>query len=217
MIGCVLCTHVGNTGKMGLFKILGESGIASGVRRIEAVTGAGVLELLRSYRREIESAASALKCNSAQNLVPKCVSLMEEVKTLNHALAAANKKMAEQQTGSLLDHAVEVDGIRVVTALFKDADIKTLRELGDDLKANHDDLCAVIANVGDAKGNLLAVCGKDTVAKGIMAGKLVGMVAGVTGGKGGGKPDSAMAGIGDLSKAEEALAQVVSFVESMKK
>ena len=210
-------THVGNTGKMGLFKILSESGIASGVRRIEAVTGAGVLDLLRSYRAEIENAAAALKCNNAQNLVPKCVSLMEEVKSLNTALAAANKKIAEQQTGSLLDNAVEVDGIRVVTALFKDADIKTLRELGDDLKANHDDLCAVIANVGAEKGNLMVVCGKAAVGKGVMAGKLVGMVAGVTGGKGGGKPDSAMAGIGNLSKVDDALAQVVSFVESMKK
>lgn len=210
-------THVRNTGTMGLFKIIGENGVASGVRRIEAVTGQGVLTLLREYGREIETAAAALKCSSAKNLVPKCRSLMEEIKSLNSALSAANKKMAQQQSGKMFEHATNVDGIRVITATFQDADVKTLREMGDDLKANNHDFAAVFANTGTGKGNFLAVCSKEAVEQGISAGALVGLVAGVTGGKGGGKPDSAMAGIGDLSKVEQALAQVVTFVKELKK
>ena len=210
-------THIQNTGKMGLFKIIGENGVASGVRRIEAVTGSGVLDLLDQYQKEIGEAAVALKCNSVQNLLPKCRSLMEEVKTLNNALAAANKKMAEQQSGAMFENAPVVDGIQIVTATLKDGDVKTLRELGDDLKANHNNFVAVLANICGEKGNLLAVSSKEAIDKGILAGKLIAMVAGVTGGKGGGKPDSAMAGMGDVSKAADALGQVEEFVRSMMK
>ncbi len=209
-------THVQNTGKMGLFKIVSENGVASGVRRIEAVTGKGVLDLIHTYQQEIGEAAAALKCNSAQ-MLPKCRSLMEEVKTLNNALAAANKKIAEQQSGSMFDNATEVNGIRIVTATLQNGDVKTLRELGDDLKANNADFVAVLANINGDKGNLLAVCSKEAIEKGVSAGKLVSLVAGVTGGKGGGKPDSAMAGMGDASKAAEALEQVVGFVTDMMK
>ncbi len=210
-------THIQNTGKMGLFKIVGENGVASGVRRIEAVTGSGVLDLLDQYQKEIGEAAAALKCNSVQNLLPKCRSLMEEVKTLNNALAAANKKMAEQQSGAMFENAPVVDGIQIVTATLKGGDVKTLRELGDDLKANHNNFVAVLANICGEKGNLLAVSSKEAIDKGILAGKLIAMVAGVTGGKGGGKPDSAMAGMGDVSKAADALEQVEAFVRSMMK
>ena len=210
-------THAQNTGKMGLFKIVSENGVASGVRRFEAVTGKGVLDLLHTYQQEIGEAAAALKCNSTQNLLPKCRSLMEEVKILNNALAAANKKIAEQQSGSMFDNATDVNGIRVVTATLQNGDVKTLRELGDDLKANHTGFVAVLANINGDKGNLLAVCSKDAIEKGVSAGKLVSLVAGVTGGKGGGKPDSAMAGMGDASKANEALVQVVAFVTEMMK
>ena len=210
-------THIQNTGKMGLFKIISENGVASGVRRIEAVTGSGVLDLLDHYQKEIGEAAAALKCNSVQNLLPKCRSLMEEVKTLNNALAAANKKMAEQQSGAMFENAPVVDGIQIVTATLKDGDVKTLRELGDDLKANHNNFVAVLANICGEKGNLLAVSSKEAIDKGILAGKLIAMVAGVTGGKGGGKPDSAMAGMGDVSKAADALGQVEAFVRSMMK
>ncbi len=210
-------THVQNTGKMGLFKIVSENGVASGVRRIEAVTGYGVLDLLLNAQREIAQAAETLKCSSAQNLLPKCHSLMEEVKTLQQRQAAANKKIAEQQTGALLDRAVAVGSLRVVTVLFRDADIKTLRELGDDLKAAYPDLVAVLGNLSECKGNFLAICGKQAVESGISAGKLVGLVAELTGGKGGGKPDSAMAGMGDLTKADHALSQVVSLVKAQMK
>ena len=210
-------THIQNTGKMGLFKIVSENGVASGVRRIEAVTGSGVLDLLNNYQKEIGEAAAVLKCNSTQNLLPKCKSLMEEVKTLNNALAAANKKMAEQQSGAMFDNAPVVNGIQIVTATLKDGDVKTLRELGDDLKANHSNFVAVLANICGDKGNLLAVSSKEAIEKGVLAGKLIAMVAGVTGGKGGGKPDSAMAGMGDVSKADEALAQVEAFVADMMK
>ncbi len=210
-------THIQNTGKMGLFKIISENGVASGVRRIEAVTGSGVLDLLDHYQKEIGEAAAALKCNSVQNLLPKCRSLMEEVKTLNNALAAANKKMAEQQSGAMFENAPVVDGIQIVTATLKDGDVKTLRELGDDLKANHNNFVAVLANICGEKGNLLAVSSKEAIDKGVLAGKLISMVAGVTGGKGGGKPDSAMAGMGDVSKAADALGQVEAFVRSMMK
>ncbi len=209
-------THVQNTGKMGLFKIVAENGVASGVRRIEAVTGLGVLTLLDEYNAEMGKAAAALKCNSS-NLVAKCSSMVEEVKKLNNELAAANKKLAEQQSGSMFENAVVIDGIRIVTAEFTNGEVKTLRELGDDLKANNTDFVAVFANNCGAKGNFFAVCGKDAIAKGISAGKLVGLVAGVTGGKGGGKPDSAMAGMGDPSKTAEAMAQVVNFVQDMMK
>ena len=210
-------THIQNTGKMGLFKIISENGVASGVRRIEAVTGSGVLDLLDRYQKEIGEAAAALKCNSVQNLLPKCRSLMEEVKTLNNALAAANKKMAEQQSGAMFENAPIVDGIQIVTTTLKDGDVKTLRELGDDLKANHSNFVAVLANICGEKGNLLAISSKEAIEKGILAGKLIAMVAGVTGGKGGGKPDSAMAGMGDVSKAADALAKVEEFVRSMMK
>ncbi|MBQ6823488.1 MAG: alanine--tRNA ligase [Clostridia bacterium] len=210
-------THAHNTSNLGLFKIVSENGVASGVRRIEAVTGAATLQMLNEYQSIVMDSVSLLKCNTAQNLVSKCHALTDEVKGLRNQLDAANKKLAEQQSGSMFDGAVEINGIRVITNLMKDSDVKTLRQLGDELKANHSSFIAVLANVAGEKGNLVAVCSKEAIEKGASAGKLVGLVAGVTGGKGGGKPDSAMAGIGDVSKAEEALAKVAEFVGDMMK
>ncbi|MBQ8893576.1 MAG: alanine--tRNA ligase [Clostridia bacterium] len=210
-------THVDNTSYLGMFKILSENGVASGVRRIEAVTGRGALNLMNAYQKDIQEAAAVLKCNSPQNLVPKCKSMVEEMRAMKAALEAANKKLAAQESGSLFDSAVEVNGIRIVTSVMKDGDVKALRQLGDELKEKQSSFVAVLANVSGSKGNLVTVCSKEAVEKGVAAGKLVGLVAGVTGGKGGGKPDSAMAGIGDVSKVEDALSQVVGFVTEMMK
>ena len=205
-------THLDNTSRIGLFKIISESSVASGVRRIEAVTGRGVLELVEERAATIREAAETLKLANPLDIVKRCHTIMQEVKDLEKERDALQAEITNLKTKSLFDNPYEVNGVKVVTAMLTNTRPDMLRKMGDEIKAREADAVAVIAGVDGDKANLVTVCGKSAVAKGAHAGKIAGKVAALTGGKGGGRPDSAMAGIGDRFKIDEALDKVNEIV-----
>ena len=205
-------THLDNTAKIGLFNIISESSVAYGVRRIEAVTGTGVMDILREYIGIARDAADVLKLSNPAELVKKCVSVMTDIKQLEKERDSLQSEISNLKTKSLFDNATEVKGVRVVTAMLTNMRPDVLRKMGDNIKAKESDVVAVIAGVNGDKANMLVVAGKDAVAKGVHSGKIVGKVAALTGGKGGGRPDSAMAGVGDRFKIDEALDKAVEIV-----
>ncbi len=210
-------THCNNTGKIGLFKIISESSVAAGVRRIEAVTGLGVLELMVRRERLINATAAELKVQNSADLAKRASQLQEELHAAKKEIEALNAKLASSKLGDILAGAEQVGNIRLVVAKLSDMQVDAARTLADDIKANNADMVAVLA-VGNAeKFNFIAVAGKDAVAAGAHSGKLVGAVAAATGGKGGGRPDSAMAGGKDFSKIDEALALAKATLRTMLK
>lgn len=208
-------THLDNTAKAGLFKILSESSVAAGVRRIEAVTGTGVLSLLTDTKDALAKAAHAFKLSSPVELAEKAPALAQELKEKERTIASLEQKLAATRTDSLLGSAVSVGAFRVLTAKLDGTKSDALRVMGDELKGRADDLIAVLAGFDGGKGTFLCVCGKNAVAKGAHAGNIVKQLAALTGGKGGGRPDSAMAGIADASKADEALAALQDIVAAI--
>ncbi len=210
-------THAESTGKLGLFKIISESGVAAGVRRIEGVTGLGVLKLLNEKDALIQETAQVLKANP-KDLKQKVESLTEELKESRREVESLKSKMASAAAGNLMDDATEIGGVAVVAKLMDDGmDMNTLRETGDTLKQNKEDAVIVLASKGDGKVSIIAMATSGAVAKGAHAGKIISEVAKAMGGGGGGKPESAQAGGKNPEKAEEALALVAGIVESQVK
>ncbi len=207
-------THLDNTSKCGLFKIIAESSVAAGVRRIEAITGLEVLKYMADKETLIAKAAGELKTNPAE-IVSRAAQLQGELKSAKHEIEALNAKIAAAGTADIMNNAVKVGELTVVAAVTEGMNPDAARGVIDDLKAKDDTVVALLATVVDGKANLVCGCGKAAVAKGALAGKIVGAAAAVTGGKGGGRPDSAMAGVGDVSKLSEAVAAVPSIVEGM--
>ena len=199
-------THCSNTGEIGLFKIVSESSVAAGVRRIEAVTGRGVLALMAEKEALLNETAHKLKAQNINDIVMRATQLQDELKAAKHEIEALSAKLASSKLDDILSGAIAVGGVKLATASFEGMQIDVARSLADEIKANHADMVAVIAINTDGKVNFIAVAGKDAVAAGAHAGKLVGAVAAVTGGKGGGRPDNAMAGGRDADKIAEALA-----------
>lgn len=210
-------THLDNTSRIGLFKIISESSVASGVRRIEAVTGSGLLDLLNESENTIKSAADTLKLANPLELVNRCASVMAEIKQLEKERDSLQSEISNMRTKSLFENPEIVGDVKVITAKLTGIRPDMLRKMGDEIKAQQDDVVAVIAGVNGDKANLLTVAGKNAVAKGIHAGKIAGKAASLTGGKGGGRPDSAMAGVGDIAKIDEALADVKNIVSEFLK
>ncbi len=208
-------THLDNTSKAGLFKIISESGVAAGVRRIEAVTGKGVLDYINRSLAIINESAAALKLANPNELAKKCHSVAEELKELEHKNAAMSDVIAELRSSALLANVVVIDGLKLVVSKIDGAKPDEIRRMAEYIKSKDDKSVTVIACVNGASGNIAATCGKEAVAKGVPAGKLVAKVAALTGGKGGGRPDSAMAGIGDLAKLDGALIQVDDIVREL--
>lgn len=205
-------THIDNTARLGLFKILSENSVAAGVRRIEAVTGAGVMKLIEKYNGLLCAAASALKIAKPEDVPAKCTQAAQEIKNLEKEKAELNSRLAASQTGDIMADAVQVGSVRVSTVSLTDVAADALRRMGDEAKDKNPDAVVVFASVNGSSASILCVCGKEAVAAGANAGKIVKEVAAVTGGKGGGRPDSAMAGAGDVSligKALEAAADIV--------
>ena len=201
-------THLNNTAKAGLFKIITEIGVAAGVRRIEVVTGYGVLNLLNNKEKLIENTAGELKCQNVNDLTKRAASLNEEIRGLKKEIESLNSKMANSKVSDLIAGGKEVKGFKVVTADLKDMSVDAVRSLGDAIKDSEPNVVAVFAlHTGD-KLNFMAVCGKEAVKNGAHAGNLLREVSAVTGGKGGGRPDSAMSGGKDISKISEALSLV---------
>ena len=210
-------THIDNTAKIGLFKIISESSVAAGVRRIEAVTGQGVMDLLKDCIASIEQAASILKLNNPHNLVKKSEQMMIEMKEKDRMIEVLQSKLAAMQVDGMFENAKEINGVKVITALFSGTGSDALRNMCDKARENRPEMVAVFAGVHDGKAAIAAAVGKAAVEKGVHAGQIVKQVSQIAGGNGGGKPDSAMAGAKDLSKLDEALAAVESVVETMVK
>ena len=210
-------THCDNTGKIGLFKITSESSVAAGVRRIEAVTGLGVLHVLATREALINQAAAELKVPNANDLAKRANAVMGEIASLKKEIEVLNNKIAASKLDGVLNSAKQIKSVKLIAFNAEGMDVDSARTLGDKIKAEHSDTVAVLAVNAHGKLNFIAVAGKDAVANGVHAGKLVGAVAAVTGGKGGGRPDSAMAGGQDATKIDEALKKAEEIVETMSK
>ncbi|MBP5605183.1 MAG: alanine--tRNA ligase, partial [Ruminiclostridium sp.] len=208
-------THLDNTAKAGLFKIISETSVASGVRRIEAVTGFGVLDALDSAKATIAEAAGILKVQNAAALVQRCESLTAELSDAKKEIDKLERQISRSAMGDITEGASDIGGIKVFSAVLNGTVGDSLRKAGDDIKSKYDSFIAVLAGHADGKGNFLCICSPEAVAKGANAGQIVKQIAAVAGGKGGGKPDSAMAGIADITKIDEALAALDGIVSSM--
>ena len=202
--------HVGRTGDIGLFKIIGEGGVAAGIRRVEAVTGEGALALVQSLNRRVQEAAGALK-TTPDELTSRIGQVQDQVKSLEKELAALKSKLAAKQVDELVTTAVDVNGIKVVAAVLEGADAARLGEAVDKMKDKLKTAAIVLASVADGKVALVAGVTADAIAK-VKAGELVNFVAQQVGGKGGGKPDMARAGGTDPSGLDAALAGVTAWV-----
>ncbi len=207
-------THVGSTGEIGLFKIISESSVAAGVRRIEGTTGLGVLSLIREKDNTLTEIARELKSPSVAAIKEKAHALGEELKGTRRELESATARIAEMKTASLLDGIKTVGKLKLLLARV-DMKPDAVRMLADTVKAKYPDSVAVFAAVNEGRLNFVVSAGADAVKLGAHAGKLVGAVAEICGGKGGGRPDSAMAGGKDISKIDEALAKAESLVSEI--
>ena len=187
--------------------------MASGVRRIEAVVGMEAQSAMWNDRAKLREASGLLK-TSPDLLVGRILSMQDEIKEYKRQIEQFKAKESSGGADDLLKNAEEVKGVHLVTTTVTEGDVNSLRQLGDVLRDKDSAVVAVIALVGE-KLSLLAVCGKDAVAKGVKAGDIIKTIAPIVGGKGGGKPDSAMGGGSDKSKVAEALAAVKPFVENL--
>ena len=203
-------THVQRTGDIGLFKVVGEGGVAAGIRRIEAVTGANALAYLQNLEDTVNQAASTLKAPVAE-LNGRISQALDNARALEKEVAALKGKLASSQGDELVNQAVDVKGLKVLAAALPGADAKTLRDTMDKLKDKLKSAAIVLAAVDGDKVQIAAGVTADSVGK-LKAGELVNFVAQQVGGKGGGKPDMAMAGGTDASKLPAALASVTAWV-----
>ncbi len=212
-------THVDNTGKIGLFKIISESSVASGVRRIEAVTGANVMKFIDGKLNLIADTAAALKAANANDIASKATSVMADLKAKEKEIEKLSGVLANIKTESMLSNAKQVGSVMLVTAFLDDTTPDELRSMCDLVKSKGDNYVGVIAGVQKAKGtgNICVCCGKQAVASGAHSGNLAREVAKLAGGSGGGKPDSAMAGAKDVSALPDAVDKAEEILGGMLK
>ena len=211
-------THVARTGMLGLFRIVAESSVAAGVRRIEAVTGRNTLMWIDEKLALLNATAGIIKASNADDLTRRATQLMGEVKALEQELDAIKQKQAAAQSGDLLAHPVDIGGVKVVTAKLMNTDAATLRTIGDRCKDQMTaDMAVVLAGVNGEAVSFVCCVASDAVKKGAHAGNIVRETAKQCGGNGGGRPDSAMAGGKDVSAVDAALASVADTVKAMLK
>lgn len=206
-------THVKNTAQIGCFKILSEASVAAGIRRIEATTGYGVLNLLDDRTAELANTAVALKANNMKDVVARAQAVTAELKEVNKQLEIAKAKLASSQIDGLFQNAVEVDGVRIVTVYLNGTTPDTLRSMMDKLRDKEPNAVGALIGTDGSKTTLAVGVGKNALARGLKAGALVKQIAAIAGGNGGGKPDFAMAGIRDTSKIDDALNAVEGIVK----
>ena len=204
-------THVDNTAKIGPFRITGESSVASGVRRVEAITGKAYLREMEAVNRRMYAAAEVLHAKPA-DLIAKAKGFTAELKEARQNVERMKEKILHSDVDRFLYASKNIGGIKVITTTRTDLEAGDLRKLGDFLRDKDPDTVAVLATATESKVTFVAVCGKNAVARGIRAGDLVRAVSAVTGGTGGGKPDSAMGGGSEVLKIDDALAIVDDFV-----
>ena len=205
--------HVKNTAQIGCFKILSEASVAAGIRRIEATTGYGVLNLLDDRTAELANTAVALKANNMKDVAARAQAVTAELKEANKQLEIAKAKLASSQIDGLFQNAVEVDGVRIVTVYLNGTTPDTLRSMMDKLRDKEPNAVGALIGTDGSKTTLAVGVGKNALARGLKAGALVKQIAAIAGGNGGGKPDFAMAGIRDTSKIDDALNAVEGIVK----
>lgn len=210
-------THVQNTGEIGLFKIVSETSVASGVRRITAVTGTGALAYVRENLAQMQACAAMLKASNTRELTARAGQVMAEDKENRRKIESLTAELSAMKAAAVLGNAKDVCGLELVASAVEGANAGELRAMGDEAKAKSDKIVAVFAGVNREKGtvNFAACCGAQAVKMGAHAGKLVKAIAAIAGGSGGGKPDSAMAGGKDVSKVSEALNAAEGILKSM--
>ena len=201
-------THLKNTSECGLFKITSESGVAAGVRRIEAVTGAGVLNLINTYETILADSAAALKTNRVMELVDKAVAVMAEHREYEKKLAELGEKMAAMRTKSMLAGVKHLGEVNLLTAFVDEISVDELKTMADSAKAQMINGVVVFATNNGGKITFVAMAMPEAVAKGVHCGKIIKEVTAICGGKGGGKPDMAQGGGSDAMKIDDALASV---------
>ena len=206
-------THAKNTAQIGCFKILSEASVAAGIRRIEATTGYGVLNLLDDRTAELANSAVALKANNMKDVAARAQAVTAELKEANKQLEIAKAKLASSQLDGLFQNAVEVDGVRIVTVYLNGTTPDTLRSMMDKLRDKEPNAVGALIGTDGSKTTLAVGVGKNALARGLKAGALVKQIAAIAGGNGGGKPDFAMAGIRDTSKIDDALNAVEGIVK----
>jgi alanyl-tRNA synthetase len=205
-------THAKRTGDIGLFKIVAETGVAAGVRRVEAVTGESALALINRQADELQQVAEAVKAKP-QEIVARVGQVLDNVKALEKELSALKSKLASAQGDELLTQAHDINGVKVLVAKLDGADVAMLRETLDKLKDKLHSAAIVLASVSDGKVNLIAGVTADTTAK-VKAGDLVNFVALQVGGKGGGRPEMAQAGGTQPEHLDKALSGVTDWVKA---
>ena len=198
-------THLKNTSQAGLFKIISEGSVASGVRRIEAVTGTGVLALLNEINARVAKAAKLLKLNDPALLAERIVAVLDENKEMGKVSEQLKKRIADAIFSNMTKNCREINGVKIMANMMTNVGSDMYEKFSDAVKNLSEPFVLVMAGTADEKPKFLCACSKAAIAKGAHAGKIVKEVAAVTGGKGGGRPESAMAGIGDKNKIDEAL------------
>ncbi len=206
-------THISNTAKAGLFKIISESSVAAGVRRIEATTGLGVLELLSGKDTLITEAAKEMKLANTADIAKRASQLQSELKGAKSEIEALEAKIASYEFGETEKSAVDVNGVSVIASRLDGVSVDSARNLCDAVRAKNPASVTLLALVANDRLNFVCVCGADAVKRGANAGKIVKDIATICGGGGGGRPDSATAGAKDLTKIADALAAVNATVE----
>ena len=212
-------THVDSTGNIGLFKIVSESSVAAGVRRIVGVTGLNVMKYIEGKNSLINDTAAAMKVANTNDIAVKAQSVMCDIKAKDKEIEKLSGVLANIKTESMLSNATEIGGIMLVTAFLDDTTPDELRNMCDLVKSKGDNFVGVIAGVQKAKvtGNICTCCGKQAVALGAHAGNLAREIAKKAGGNGGGKPDSAMAGAKDVAAIPKAVKSAAEILSSMLK
>lgn len=200
-------THVDSTGEIGLFKIISESSVAAGVRRIEGLTGNGVIEFINNMFKTMSMTAAALKAMNPFEIAARAAAVAAELKAKDKEFERLSQELAKIKTGALLENVTEIENLKLITAVLDNVMPDELRQMCDTIKAKGDEYIGIIAGVQKAKGtgNICVVCGKSAVSAGAHAGNIARAIAQKAGGNGGGKPDSAMAGAKEPAKLPEAM------------
>ena len=207
-------THVANSGQLGLFKITGESSVASGVRRITAVTGANLINLVNSSDKTLKTLAGVLKTSESE-VESKVEAVVAENKANEKKISALISEITKLKSADLFSKPLDINGLNVYIARLEGVTPDALRKMGDELKEKGESTVGVIAGVNGEKASIVAVCGKEAIAMGVKAGDLVRETAKLAGGGGGGRPDSAMAGAKDLSKLDFALESASDIIKGL--
>ena len=207
-------THLDNTAKAGVFHISSEFSVASGVRRITALTGSNVLAHIYQADGMLSGAAAMLR-SAVHDLPEKLAALADSDKAKDKEIKSLKEELAHLKSADLFAAPVDLDGLAFYTATLTDVAPDALRSMGDELKNKGDNVVAVVAGVNGEKANIVAVCGKEAIARGVKAGDVVREIAKLAGGGGGGRPDSAMAGCKNVDKLPDAMAQAAALVRDM--